>query len=68
MCCDTAVTVSHLTHAYWVYFVKPNKVFAALWFKARGAFSNNLDTEDPDVAFCNDMLGKVNQCSAAEGS
>lgn len=35
------------------------QVFAALWFKARGAFSNNLDQDDPDVAFCNDMLGKV---------
>lgn len=39
-----------------------DQVFAALWFKARGAFSNNLDQEDSDVAFCNDMLGKVSQC------
>ncbi|CAM9496045.1 unnamed protein product [Ectocarpus sp. 12 AP-2014] len=42
-----------------------DEVFAALWFKARGAFSNNLDQEDSDVAFCNDMLGKVSRSFAA---
>ncbi|CAN0161598.1 unnamed protein product [Scytosiphon promiscuus] len=41
-----------------------NEVFAALWFKAKGAVTNNLDRQDPDVAFCNDMLGKVSRSFA----
>ncbi|CAM9097039.1 unnamed protein product [Hapterophycus canaliculatus] len=42
-----------------------DEVFAAWRFKARGVFSNNLDRQDPDVAFCNDMLGKVSRSFAA---
>lgn len=35
------------------------QVLAALWFKAKGSMSSNVDREDPDVAFCDDMLCKV---------
>lgn len=58
-----ALVYNELAHG-----IVPNlhQVFAALWFKAKGAFSNNLDRQDPDVAFCNDMLGKVSQTEAVD--
>lgn len=35
------------------------QVFAALWYKAKGSLSSNVNREDPDFAFCDDMLCKV---------
>ncbi|KAJ8606646.1 hypothetical protein CTAYLR_008390 [Chrysophaeum taylorii] len=44
--------------------LRPREVVAALWLKAVG-FETNLASTDPDVAFCDEMLGKVSRSFAA---
>lgn len=42
-----------------------DEIFAALLFKAKGALSSNVDRQNPQVAFCDDMLCKVSRSFAA---
>eukprot|EP00928_Gymnodinium_smaydae_P015282 TRINITY_DN15621_c0_g1_i1.p1 TRINITY_DN15621_c0_g1~~TRINITY_DN15621_c0_g1_i1.p1 ORF type:complete len:800 (-),score=176.78 TRINITY_DN15621_c0_g1_i1:24-2423(-) len=45
--------------------MRPLEVFAALRFKFANSLENNTRSDDPDVAFCDDMLGKVSRSFAA---
>lgn len=34
-------------------------MFAALWYKTKGSLPSNVNRQDPNVAYCEDMLCKV---------
>lgn len=44
---------------------RPLEVVAALRFKYANSLENNMKSTDPDVMFCDDMLGKVSRSFAA---
>eukprot|EP00928_Gymnodinium_smaydae_P036500 TRINITY_DN25505_c0_g1_i1.p1 TRINITY_DN25505_c0_g1~~TRINITY_DN25505_c0_g1_i1.p1 ORF type:complete len:499 (-),score=85.02 TRINITY_DN25505_c0_g1_i1:278-1705(-) len=44
---------------------RPLEVAAALRFKLGGLLEDNLKSDDADIAFCDDMLGKVSRSFAA---
>jgi farnesyl-diphosphate farnesyltransferase len=48
----------------WDQFSRLDEVFAALYFKLGGKMVSKVDESNPDVRFCNDMLGSVSRSFA----
>jgi farnesyl-diphosphate farnesyltransferase len=52
-------------HSKFDRFKRIDEVFAAVWYKFGVPMPNKVDTSDPDVKFCDDMLVKVSRSFCA---
>ena len=52
-------------HSKFERFRRIDEVFAAVRYKFFASMANNMNVDDPDTKFCDDMLGKVSRSFAA---